>query len=281
VADVWIGLAGGVPTEPSDDEVGGAYAHVLALADDEAGLRDAAAEALAEQGLELTELDEAEPVRERLRSGSLAPELMELAIDAALEGTAQVGDLYWFPAVDEEESSPDLAALLESRTLVNVRRASEGHDTIGYVAGIGTQWALIQLVDVHGTADGFRAVKLGTVEEAEPVEPESSFLPLLLEARPLTVRPPAVALDDTRELLQSAQRLCALIYLVTDDMEPGAFWIGQISALQDDGVLLEKVSSLGTWAGSEQYRYDTITRVGFGGVYADALAVAVGAVIGG
>jgi hypothetical protein len=282
VTDIWIGLAGGVPIEASGDDIGGAFAHVLAPADDEAELRAAAAEALAEHGLRLTELDESEPVRERLRSGRLAPELMELAIDAALEGTAQIGDLYSYPTEDHEDSdSPDLHALLESRTLVNLRDAAEYHDTIGYVVAIGAQWALIQIVDAHGAADGFRAVKLGTLDEAEPIDAENSFLPRLLTARPLPVRAPAVGLDDTPHPLQGAQGLGALIYLVTEDMEPGAFWIGQIAALDEDGVLLEKVSAIGTWAGSEHFRYDAITRVGFGGDYEDALAAAVGAVTGG
>jgi hypothetical protein len=282
VTDVWIGLAGGVPIEAADDDIGGAFAHVLAPADDEAELRAAAAEALAEHGLRLTELDEAEPVRDRLRSGRIAPELMELAIDAALEGTAQIGDFYSYPADDEDAGdSPDLHALLESRTLVNLRCAGEYHGTIGYVVAIGAQWALIQIVDAHGTADGFRAVKLGTLDEVEPIDEESSFLPRLLMARPLPARSPAVGLDDTRDLVQGAQGLGALIYLVTEDMEPGAFWIGEIAALDDDGVLLEKVSALGTWAGSEHFRYDAITRVGFGGDYAAALAAAVGVVTGG
>jgi hypothetical protein len=255
---------------------------VLAPADDEAELRAAAAEALAEHGLRLTELDESEPVRERLRSGRLAPELMELAIDAALEGTAQIGDLYSYPTEDDEDSdSPDLHALLESRMLVGLRGAGEYHDTVGYVVAVGARWALIQIVDAYGRADGFRAVKLGTLDEAEQIDAESSFLPRLLTARPLPARVPALGLADARELLDGTRGLGALIYLVTEEMEPGAFWIAQIAALDEDGVLLEKVSAIGTWAGSERFRYDAITRVGFGGDYEDALAAAVGAVRGG
>ena len=225
VTDIWIGLAGGVPIEAADDDIGGAFAHVLAPAEDEAELRAAAAEALAEHGLRLTDLDEAEPVRERLRSGRIAPELMELAIDAALEDATRIGDFYSYPSEDDEDAqdSPDLHALLESRTLVNLRGAAEYHDTIGYVVAIGALWALIQIVGAHGTADGFRAVKLGTLDEAEPIDDESSFLPRLLTARPLPVGAPAVRLDGTRQLLEGAQQLGALIYLVTEDMEPGAF----------------------------------------------------------
>jgi hypothetical protein len=221
-------------------------------------------------------------VRERLRSGSLAPQLMELAIDAALEGTAQIGDLHSYPETDEEgpDETGDLLSLMESRELVNVRGPAEYYDTIGYVAGVGSHWWLIQIVDSHGAADGFRAIRLGTVETVEPVEEVSSFLPRLLEARPLAADVPDVGLGNARQVLQATRSPAALIYLVTDDMEPGAFWIGQIADLDDAGVLLEKVSPVGTWAGSEHFRYEAITRIGFGGSYEDALGAAVGAGLG-
>ena len=50
-------------------------------------------------------------------------------------------------------------------------------------------------------------------------------------------------------------------------MEPGAFQLGRISAL-DEGVVLRKVSPVGTWI-EEEFPYDAITRIGFGGGYAD------------
>jgi hypothetical protein len=277
--DVWIGLAQVVPVDPAGGDIGGGFVHVLAPATGENELRSAAAAMLRELGLRIADLGEAEPVRDRLHAGSISPEIMELAIDTALAGTAHMSELYSYPLEeDEDDDSPaNLQGLAESRTLVNVRGWGEYHEMTGYVAGVGAHWALIQIVDGHGSADGFRALKLGSVAEIEPVEADSSLLPRVLAARPLAGGPPTIELDDVRGLLQAAQGASALIHLVSQDMEPGAFWIGRIAGMDDDGVLLQKVSPLGTWLDEEHFRFDAITRVGFGGRYEDALAAAVGA----
>jgi hypothetical protein len=282
MTDIWIGLADAVPVDPRDDDVGGAFVQVLAPADDVGELRAAAAEALIELGFRLADLSEAEPVRERLQSAWVAPDLVELAIEAALERATKLGDFYTYPLVDgdEPDAEANLQALAASRELVDVRGPREEHSTIGYVSDAGAQWVLIQLVDRCGGADGFRAVRRGTIGEIEPVDADSSFLPRLLDARPLTVRAPAVDLDDTRALLQGAQQLCALVTISSEDMVPGAFQVGRIAPHDDDGVLLRKVSPIGTWIEEEFFRYDAITRVGFGGAYEAALALAVGAVSG-
>jgi hypothetical protein len=281
MTDIWIGFADAIPVDPRDDDVGGAFVQVVAPADDVGELRAAAAEALIELGFRLGELSEAEPLRERLRTRYVTPELFELAIDAALERSTQLGEFHAYPVVDGDEPdfAPELQALAESGALVDVRGPGEEHSTIGYVRAVGASWTLLQLVDRSGAADGFRALRLGTIEEIAPVGAESSFLPRLLAARPLVAERPAVDLGDTRALLEGAQSLCALVTVASDDMEPDAFRLGRISAIED-GVVLRKVSPIGTWIEEEFVPYEAITRIGFGESYAAALALAVGAVSG-
>jgi hypothetical protein len=280
VADIWIGLAGGEAVEPLDDDTGGAFVHVLAPAADEDELRAAARDALSAAGFRLTELDDAEPVRERLRRGSLAPDLLELALDAALHGSTQLGAFFTYPAEEAEE--PDetaraLRALREEGTLVNVRCFGDQHSALGYVADVGADWALLQIIDSRGEADGFRALRINTVAEIDDVDPDHSLLPRVLAQRPVAVSLPEVGLEDTRALLTGAGLQSALVYLVSENLDADAFWIGQIAALDDDGVVLRKVSPLGKWDGEVRYAYETITGVGFGGGYEEALAIAVGA----
>jgi hypothetical protein len=288
--DIWIGIADAIPIDPEEDaDVGGAFVHVLAPADNLLEFRAAATEALLEVGFRMAGLDEAERVRDRVRTGGdVAPNLLELAFDAALERETQLGVFYSYPRKDHpdpdafeqrgiEASREELRLASASRELVTVGGMHEWHSTIGYAAGVGERWALIQLVDRCGQADGFRAVALERVSELVPVDPEESFLPRLLAARPLTTRLPDVDLDTARGLLADAQRLSGLVYVATEDMLPGAFWVGSIAELGEDGVLLRTVSGTGEWSHDEHCPYDAITRVGFGGQYEEALAIAVGA----
>jgi hypothetical protein len=286
VTDIWIGLANAVPIEPAGSEMGGAHVHVLAPAEDRLELLAAAEEALADHELRVADLDDAEPVREVLRR-PLAPELLELALDAALAHDTRLGPFHWYPAERDtdpsaltassiEEPRATMSAALESRTLVTVRSRYESEGARGYVVALGTRWALLHVVNDDVTEDGFLATSLEMVAEIEPVNPEASFFPRVMAMRPPTTRPPDVDLDDTRGLLQSAQRQFPLLTIQTEEQHPGACYIGRIAALDDDEALFHLVSPAGEWDHQDEYPYETITRIGFGGRYEEALALAAG-----
>jgi hypothetical protein len=287
VTDIWIGLAEVVPTAPAASAMGGAHVHVIAPADDRLELLAAAEEALGDHDLRLVELEDAEPVRRRLLH-PLDPALLELALDAALERETRLGPFHWYPverdtdpaalvatAIDEPRST--LSAALETRTLLKVRSRYEHEGERGYVVGLGTRWALIQIVSDDLTDDGFLATSLEMLAEIEVVDPGESFFPRFMEMHPLVASPPNVDLDDTRELLQCAQRQFPLVNIETEHAHPGTCYIGRITALDEDGVVLELVSPAGEWDDEEHYPYETITRIGFGGRYEEALAIAAGA----
>lgn len=284
--DVWIGLANAVPIE-DDGETGGAFVHVLAPAVDVHELRAAAAEALSEHGFSIAELEDAQPVRDLVRTNSIAAELIELALDAALERTAQLGEFNLYPPEDHPDPESVVAGelasrhfsmslALEGRTLLNVRGPFDWHETNGYVVRLGPEWALLQLVDRCGWEDGFAAIRLETIAEIAPVSAQDSCLPGVMRERPVAARAPEADLAGAREILQSAQGHTPLIYVATEDMNPGAFWIGRIAELDDEGAQLRNVSPTGEWYDGPHCSYETITRVGFGGRYEAALALAAG-----
>ena len=130
-----------------------------------------------------------------------------------------------------------------------MRGPGEEHSTIGYVRGVGPQWTLLQLVDRSGAADGFRALRLGDDLRDRARRRRELVPPRLLAARPLA---PSAGRRSrrTRELLEGAQRLCPLVTIAAEDMEPDAFRLGRISAI-DGGVVLRKVSPIGTWIEEE------------------------------
>jgi hypothetical protein len=286
VRDIWIGLADAVPIDPAGSEVGGAHVHVLALADDRLELLAAADDALAEHDLRVADLADAEPVRAFLRR-PLDPELLELALDAALERETRLGPFHWYPAVRDldvgdltvrglDEPRTTMSTALENGTLMRVRSRYESEGATGYVVGVGTRWALLHVVNDDVTEDGFLATSLEMVAEIEEVDPERSFLPRVMAMRPPVARAPHVDLDDTRGLLMSAQRSFPLLMIQTEEQHPGACYIGRIAALDEDVALFHLVSPAGEWDYEDEYAYDTITRVGFGGRYEEALALAAG-----
>jgi len=286
VSDIWIGLVDAVPIDPSGTALGGAYVHVLAPAGDRLELLAAADEALAEHDLRVSGLDDAEPVREVLRR-PIDPKLVGLALDAALARETRLGAFHWYPAerdtdpcalvstaLDEPRST--LSSALENRTLMKVRSRYESEGATGYVVGLGTRWALLHVINDDVAEDGFLATSLEMIAQIEAVDPEQSFLPRAMAMRPPTTRPPDVDLDDTRSLLQTAQRSFPLLTIQTEQHHPGACYIGRIGSLDEDAMLFHLVSPAGEWDEEDEYPYESITRIGFGGRYEAALALAAG-----
>jgi hypothetical protein len=286
VSDIWIGLVDAVPIDPEGSALGGAYVHVLAPAGDRLDLLAAAGEALAEHDLRVADLDDAEPVREVLRR-PIDPELVELALDSALARETRLGPFHWYPAERDtdpsalvastlDEPRATMSTALDNRTLMKVRSRYESEGATGYVVGLGTRWALLHIVNDDVAEDGFMATSLEMVAEIEAVDPEQSFIPRVMAMRPPTASPPDVDLDDTRGLLQTAQRSFPLLTIQTEQHHPGACYIGRIASLDEDTALFHLVSPAGEWDEQDEYPYESITRVGFGGRYEEALALAAG-----
>jgi hypothetical protein len=114
------------------------------------------------------------------------------------------------------------------------------------------------------------------VAEIEPVDPEQSFFPRVMAMRPPTARLPEVDLDDTRGLLETAQESFPLLTIQTEQRHPGACYIGRVASLDDEAAVFHLVSPAGEWDDEDEYPYETITRIGFGGRYEEALALAAG-----
>ena len=88
---------------------------------------------------------------------------------------------------------------------------------------------------------------------------------------------PDIALDDLAGLLASAQERTPLVAVYHERHDPDVCYIGAIVELGEDAVLLRHVSSEAQWEDEEEYELETMTRVGFGGRYEEALALATGA----
>jgi hypothetical protein len=93
---VWIGLAelrqragAGVLLDRNN-----AFTNVLALAQNVDGFRDAVARALAEEGFDLVDLEDAEPLHLRLMTHSVDEELLKLASEVQRTGQPLFGRLH-------------------------------------------------------------------------------------------------------------------------------------------------------------------------------------------
>jgi hypothetical protein len=83
--EIWIGLVEVSPLEGNDifDGAPGAFTNVLAEADGLDGFRASVLMALEREGLTVIEIEDAEPLRERLAEFEVDEEILRLAPEAA------------------------------------------------------------------------------------------------------------------------------------------------------------------------------------------------------
>src|SRR5262249_27340967 len=109
---LWVGIAEVKPANP--DVFGGAEgAYVWAVASAGSGdeFRELLATALEAQDVELTEVEEVEPLLDRSERSPLTRELAELAVEAARSRETAVGTFHVYESEDEEEAEGDATAV--------------------------------------------------------------------------------------------------------------------------------------------------------------------------
>jgi hypothetical protein len=99
-AELWIGLAKVVQPSGIDilGDADGAYTNAIAIADSRANFRSQVKEALAELGLRLARLENAETYKARSARSSIDAELTELAKETAKSGRVGFGTFHAFDA---------------------------------------------------------------------------------------------------------------------------------------------------------------------------------------
>src|SRR5919197_3514539 len=163
MTDVWIGLAHARPADPESDHAG-AYVHVAARADDRTAFANRVVEALGEQGYDLVELEDAEPVVDAMERHELGAELLAAAVRAG-RGRVEFDVFHLYEnddGTDRDDDAPrDAGAVLEAASVdhafVRVRsKPAADAPWEGFVVGLSVDWLLLHVVDDGLELGGYR-----------------------------------------------------------------------------------------------------------------------------
>ncbi|WP_440224900.1 hypothetical protein ACQQ2N_06575 [Dokdonella sp. MW10] len=143
----------------------------------------------------------------------------------------------------------------------------------GFVVGLSREYCLIAEVGDAMRYDGFVVLAISDLSQIEE-DPSREFVEkaLALRGEPLVV-PPDFRLDDWGTIAQSAMRLAPIISVnVVEDDAGEISYIGQLTELESDGLILREVDPNAHWyADTGDYGFDEIASIGFGTGYLDAL----------
>ena len=176
-----------------------------------------------------------------------------------------------------------LRAALETaareRSLVRLSGGWTGSRRVeGFVVGIGREWLLLAAFDPRVELDGHLAVRVADVRKVKRRGGPDTFV-----GRALAVRgawPPAgadVDLHTTAGLLRTVAEVTPVMSLWPGSGDPRLYYVGRPVHIGKRSVRLVTITPDAEWEhGTGRWPLAEITRVGFGGRYAEALLLVGG-----
>jgi hypothetical protein len=166
-----------------------------------------------------------------------------------------------------------LQALIGQDTPINVQRKHiDKYGMDGFVVGLSGSLLLLHLI--HGNSlhlDGYRAVRLKDITEWSV---DTSFIPRalrLLGRSPIV--PNDVPLDSWPNLVAWASSNYDLISIEKEKELPDDLYIGNLGAIKKQALMLREIDTHAVWDDRlNKHRWRSITKVGFGSGYMEALA---------
>ncbi len=262
------------PREGGDPELANAtsaFAVVFAYATSADGFQGAFEAALADNHLELVSLDASGPLNEMMD----IDDHLACAFETAESGEPTVFTHYTDEPLDAEDvDAITLRTAAESGEPVQYRVLGEDGFDSGFAIDANETWALIQRIH-NGvvTFDGYRAIRIDCLADADIIAADDDFVLPALERRGERPSDPGVPLDDHRSILASVSERYQLVSLV-DATRGNAYEvaIGRIANVGKNAVTLRGVDTKGAWTGEHKHLYENIEQIWFGRPYEAALA---------
>ena len=198
-------------------------------------------------------------MRDRVRTESIATELLELALDAALDGSARLGVFNTYPPEGHPDpESIEAGALASKRFSLALALQDEN------AAQRARPVRLARSTPIRRYARAARRDRVGALRSswiAAGGEDGFAAMPARDDRGDRTGRPRATPSCRACSLSSAdraaftgrrsggrasnsdgarAARVGPASYLATDTMNPGAYWIVRVAGLEDDGALLRK-----------------------------------------
>lgn len=174
-----------------------------------------------------------------------------------------------------------LEAARRRRSIIRYRRAGldgEEGPSYGCLIDFSDTWILTRYIDDRLELDGYDAVRVADLTDVDLDFERRRFLERCLELKGRRAEAPrGIRLEDTRALLESADRSYPLIVVQRERAAPDECEIGKLKMIGDETYALRWITPEAEWMDDERlYRFEDVTRVVFGCTYEMTLAAVAG-----
>jgi len=145
----------------------------------------------------------------------------------------------------------------------------------GYVVDLSSDFVLIHFQSNAITLDGYTVVRIQDLTLVEDKPKRSDFYTEALRLRGYTPkRPVGICLNSIASILESVNKRYPLVTVHREEICNDACAIGRLEKLTEKTLILQWLNPSAQWEGySPRYRLTSITKIDFGGLYEEALAL--------
>ncbi len=151
----------------------------------------------------------------------------------------------------------------------------------GYIAGESTTLVMLHRIDDSLRLDGYEVFRKSDVTALDSTFDKKLFYERVAQLKkfaPLT--PPGIDLTAMPSLLRSVQSHFPLLVIHRERIAPDECEVGQLKLSGDGSYSLALITPEAAWESEpRRFRYDDVTRVGFGAEYEDTLARLAGVAV--
>lgn len=155
------------------------------------------------------------------------------------------------------------------------RENIDSYEIIGYVVDLSSEFVVIHVQNNEILLDGYAILRIQDITFVENKPKHREFYTEALKLRGYTPkRPDGICLNSIASILESVNKHYPLVTVYREEISTDACSIGRLEKLTEKTLILQWLNPSAQWEGySPRYRLANITKIDFGGLYEDALAL--------
>ncbi len=168
----------------------------------------------------------------------------------------------------------DIDEIIKRKLLIEFnRKPLETSSLFGFVLACNDDFSLVQEFNRDSfVLDGYCVFRNNSVKKYSVYDNENYFLNEVISLKKIEPKPVLnISIENWAEVLKSVSENFSLIMIEREKIDNEACNIGKLQKIKKKSFVLEEIDSCAEWAGSYNYKFKDLTKVGFDGLYENTL----------
>ncbi len=178
-----------------------------------------------------------------------------------------------------KQKLPDIDEIIDKKWIVEFnRKPLDKQSLFGFILACNDDFTLIQEFDRSlFITDGYRVFRNNSVKGYKVYNDKNYFLNEVIYFKKIKPKPlTGISIENWTEILQTANKKFRLLVIEREKVNNKICNIGKLETVKKKSFTLKEIDADAVWIESFKYKFDDLTKVGFGGHYENTLSLVAG-----